>query len=87
MSFVAKGLKGIGKELLGPLGGGLLSILGVGKKKQQQPLLPRPASRDDATLLAERDAELARRRGASADRIPGASGEPAGGLGRLIIGS
>lgn len=86
MSFVAKGLKGIGKALIGPLGNGLLSILGVGKKKQQ-PLLPRPASRDDATLLAERDAELARRRGASADRIPGASGEPAGGLGRLIVGS
>lgn len=86
MSFLVKGAKGIGKALLGPLGGGLLGILGIGKKKQ--PLaLPRPASRDDAALLAERDAELARRRGASADRIPGASGEPAGGLGRLIMGS
>jgi hypothetical protein len=35
-------------------------LLGGGKKKQQ-PLLPRPATRDDAALLAERDAELARR--------------------------
>lgn len=81
MSF----LKGIGKALLGPLGGGLLSLFS-GKKKK--PLaLPRPATRDDAALLAERDAELARRRGSSADRITGASGEPAGGLGRLIVGS
>lgn len=82
MSF----LKGVGKFLLGGvLGGGLLGSL-FGKKKQ--PLaLPRPATRDDAALLAERDAELAKRRGASADRIPGASGEPSGGLGRLIMGS
>ena len=89
MSFLVKGVKSIGKALIGPLGNGLLGLLGVGKKKQQQqqPLLPRPATRDDAALLAERDAELARRRGASADRIPGASGEPAGGLGRLIMGS
>lgn len=82
MSFVKKAFK----SAFGVLGGGLLNLFGGGKKKQ--PLaLPRPATRDDAALLAERDAELARRRGASADRIPGASGEPTGGLGRLIMGS
>lgn len=82
MSFVKK----IGKSLLGPLGRGVLGLLGGGKSKQ--PLaLPRPATRDDAALLAERDAELARRRGSSADRIPGASGEPTGGFGRFIVGS
>jgi hypothetical protein len=82
MSF----LKGVGKFLLGGvLGGGLLGNL-FGKKKQ--PLgLPRPATRDDAAVIAERDAELAKRRGASADRITGASGEPAGGFGNLIRGS
>ena len=87
MAFIGKAIRGVGKFLGG---GGLLGgLLGgiLGKKKQQQPLLPRPATRDDASLLAERDAELARRRGASADRIRGASGEPAGGLGRLIVGS
>jgi hypothetical protein len=82
MSF----LKGVGKYLLGGvLGGGLLGNL-FGKKKQ--PLaLPRPATRDDAAVIAERDAELARRRGASADRIAGASGEPVGGFGSMIRGS
>ena len=85
MSFLGKAIKGIGKALLG---GGLIgTLLGGGRKKQQPLALPRPATRDDAVLLAERDAELARRRGASADRIPGASGEPAGGFGRLIVGS
>lgn len=86
MAFVGKGLKGIGKALLGPLGGGLLGLVTGGKKKQT-PALPRPATRDDAAMLAERDAELARRRGAAADRITGASGEPAGGFGRFITGS
>lgn len=82
MSF----LKGVGKFLLGGvLGGPLLGKL-FGKKKE--PLaLPRPATRDDAAVLAERDAELARRRGAAADRVAGASGEPAGGFGKLIKGS
>lgn len=83
MAFVGKFAK---KLFVGPLLGGVLG--GILGKKQQQPLaLPRPATRDDAALLAERDAELARRRGAAADRITGASGEPAGGLGRLIMGS
>lgn len=82
MSFIKK----IGRALIGPLGNGLLGLFGGGKKKE--PLaLPRPATRDDAALLAERDKELAKRRGAGADRIPGASGEPAGGLGRMIMGS
>lgn len=87
MAFIGKAIKGVGK-LLG--GGGLLGgLLGaiIGKKKQGQLALPRPATRDDAAVLAERDAELARRRGASADRIPGASGEPTGGFGNLIRGS
>lgn len=83
MSFVKKAVKGL-------FGGGLLG-LGInalfGGKKKQQLALPRPATRDDAAELAARDAELARRRGAGADRIPGASGEPTGGLGRLIMGS
>lgn len=83
MSFLAKAVKGA----FGLLGGGIASLLGIGKKKPQTPLLPRPATRDDAALLADRDKELARRRGSSADRIPGASGEPTGGLGRLIVGS
>lgn len=84
MSFLVKAVKGVGKFLLG---GGLAGALFGGGKKKEPLALPRPATRDDAVLLAERDAELARRRGASADRIPGASGEPAGGLGRLIVGS
>lgn len=80
MAFFGK----IGKALISPLG----SALGLFGRKKKQPLaLPRPATRDDAVLLAERDAELARRRGSSADRITGASGEPTGGLGRLIMGS
>lgn len=85
MSFLAKGAKNIGKALFGPLGGGLLSL--VAGKKKKTALITGPASRDDATLLAERDMELARRRGAAANRIVGASGEPAGGLGRMIMGS
>jgi len=80
MSFVGKALKSL---FVGPLLG---SVLGGGKKKQALGL-PRPATRDDAAVLAERDAELARRRGAAADRVTGASGEPAGGLGRMILGS
>jgi hypothetical protein len=70
--------------------GGLLGMgIGAlfGKKRKQQVVQPRIATRDDAALEAEREEELARRRGASADRIVGASGEPAGGLGRLIVGS
>ena len=79
MSFMKKVLPFAG----GLLGAGVASLFGAGKKA---PALPRPATRDDAAMIAARDAELARRRGARADRIPGASGEPAGGLGRMITG-
>jgi hypothetical protein len=78
MSFVKKALTGL-------LGG---SILGLFKGSKRKPIaLPRPATRDDAAIEAAREQELARRRGAQFDRIPGASGEPVGGLGRMIIGS
>ncbi len=86
MSFLVKGAKSIGKALIGPLGQGLLGLFGGGKK-QKVLAAPRVATRDDAAMLADRDRELAKRRGAAADRIPGASGEPAGGLGRMIVGS
>lgn len=82
MSFVKKAFK----FAIGPLGRGILGLFG-GKKAAEPLALPRPATRDDATLLAERDRELAKRRGSSADRIVGTSGDPAGGLGRLIVGS
>ncbi len=81
-------LKGVGKAIGSFLGGGLLGLgVNLFSKKKKQPLLPRPATRDDAAIEAARDKELAARRGAAADRIVGASGEPAGGLGRLIVGS
>lgn len=82
MSF----LKSVGKAVLGGLlGQGILGLFG--SKKKDQPRLPPPAGRDDAAAQVQREEELARRRGASADRISGASGEPAGGIGRLIVGS
>lgn len=80
MSFLGGAARLIG----GLLGGGLLGLFG---KKQKPLALPKPATRDDAVLEAERDKELAARRGASANRSAGAGGEPAGGLGRLIVGS
>lgn len=84
MSFIKRAVKGVfGGGLLGL---GLNALFGGGKKKQPA-ALPKPATRDDAVVLAERDAELARRRGASADRVTGASGEPSGGFGRFIVGS
>lgn len=84
MSFVKKAVRGLG----GLLGRGIAAVFG-GKRfaQQQQPALPRPATRDDAAREAEREQELARRRGQQFDRISGASGEPVGGLGRLIVGS
>lgn len=78
MSFIKKAL---GSGLGGILGGLLFA------KKAKPKALPGPVTRDDAALEAQREAELARRRGGQADRITGASGEPAGGLGRLIRGS
>lgn len=86
MSFVGKAIGGIGKFLLG---GGLLGLGAkalLGKKKGVGPA-PIP-TRDDARAQAERDQLLARRRGAAADIISGASGEPgAGQIGRLVVGS
>lgn len=86
MSFVAKAIGGIGKFLLG---GGLLGMGAralLSKKKASGPA-PIP-TRDDARAQAERDMLLARRRGAAADIISGASGEPsAGQIGRLVVGS
>ena len=82
MSF----LKSVGKTLIGGLlGQGILGLFG--SKKKDQPRLPPPPGRDDAAAEIQREDELARRRGAAADRITGASGEPAGGIGRLIVGS
>lgn len=86
MSFVAKAIGGIGKFFLG---GGLLGLGAkalLGKKKAATSMaMP---TRDDARAQAERDLLLARRRGAAADIISGASGEPsAGQIGRLVVGS
>lgn len=72
------------------LAGGLLGgpiIKGIfGGSKKPTVAQTGPATRDDAAVLAARDLELSRRRGASADRVS-SSAEPVGGLGRLIIGS
>ena len=54
-------------------------------KKPKTPALPAPVTRDEARDEAEREQEMARRRGASANIVAG-SGAP-GGLGRLVIGS
>lgn len=81
MSFVTKALKkGIG-GLLGVALGGL-----IGKKKRTI-VQPSSVTRDEAQLEAERSEELARRRGARADRETGTGGEPVGGLGRFVTGS
>jgi hypothetical protein len=84
-------LKKVGKFLLG---GGLvgMGVRALTKKKKDDPAegplsMMKPATRDDALIEAERERELARRRGASADRIVSGGGLPAGGLGRLIVGS
>lgn len=84
--------------LLGKIFGGVFSLLGggilglgakalLGGKKKVIGPAPIP-TRDDARAQAERDQLLARRRGAAADIISGASGEPgAGQIGRLVVGS
>lgn len=81
MSF----LKGAFKSVLGIAGG----VLGLGIKsllgKKKTPALPAPVTRDEAREDAEREQEMARRRGASANIVAG-SGAP-GGLGRLVVGS
>lgn len=75
-------------SFLAPLGGlfGLGIAALTGKKKKPRQAL-KPVTRDDAALEAERADELARRRGARSDRTDGGGGEPAGGLGRLVVGS
>ena len=77
-------LKGVAGALISPLATGLFGLFG---KKKEAPRQQLPAQRDEARDLAAREDELRKRKGAAADRIPGASGEPAGGLGRLIVGS
>lgn len=81
MAFLAPA----GKLLGGVLGLGLGGLFG----RKKRPALPKPATRDDAANEAAREQDLARRRGASADRIVGSVGgaSSAGGIGRLIPGS
>lgn len=70
-------------------GGGLLGMGAKALLKKSKPIAAAPIpTRDDARAQAERDLLLARRRGAAADIISGASGEPsAGQIGRLVVGS
>lgn len=86
MSFIGKIFKGIAKVfptgLIG-LGSSLLS-----KKKALPAPLPN-ATRDDAAVLAERNMELLRRRGAAADMLTGTGGSEAsmGSIGKLVVGN
>lgn len=75
-------------SLLGGVFGKTLfkAILGKKKAKQEQ-LAPSRVTRDQAQIDAEREKEIARRRGARADRTTGSGGEPAGGLGSMVVGS
>jgi hypothetical protein len=74
------------KKAAGFLAGGLIGgLLGLRSKKKEV-IQPKAVTRDDAAREAARDEELMKRRGASADRIV-SGGEPAGGIGRLIVGS
>lgn len=82
MQFLAPALPWLAGGLLGGA-----AIKELTRKPKQTVAQPGPATRDDAALLAARDMELARRRGAAADRRVSGSGEPVGGLGRLIVGS
>lgn len=77
MSFVKK------------IAGGLLG-LGIGAlfgRRRSNEVRERQVTRDDAAREAALGDELARRRGAAADRIKVAGGEPAGGFGKFIVGS
>lgn len=80
MSFLVKAAKSL---FVGPLLGALIG----GKKKSSGPL--QQAGRDEARLMADREAELARRRGGAADIITGTTGAEAraGSIGRLVVGS
>lgn len=81
MSFLVKGIK---KLVVGPLLGGLF-----GSKKKPAQTTMQQATRDDARALADREMELARRRGAASDIITGTTGAEAaaGSIGRLVVGS
>ncbi len=68
----------------GLLGAGVGALFG---SKRKDPPRQQQVTRDDARTEAERNKALAKRRGAAADRIPGASGEPVGGFGNFIVGS
>lgn len=80
----------IGKIAKNALFGGLVGLgIDLFKKKPKASGLPPQASRDDARALADREAELARRRGAAGDIITGNTGAEAasGSIGRLVVGS
>lgn len=81
MSFLLKGLKNL---VVGPLLGGLF-----GGKKKAPAAIPMQPGRDDARMLADRERELARRRGSASDIITGTTGAEAasGSIGRLVVGS
>lgn len=81
MSFLVKAAK---KLVIGPLLGAI-----IGGKKKPQTSAPMQATRDDARALADREMELARRRGAASDIITGTTGAEAaaGSIGRLVVGS
>lgn len=80
MSFLVKAVK---KLVIGPLFGG------GGKKKTQNASPLQQTARDDARALADRERELARRRGSANDIITGTTGAEAaaGSIGRLVVGS
>lgn len=79
MSF----LSGVARAATGLLGLGVGALFSKRKREPRQ----RQVTRDDAAREAAQADALARRRGAAADRVTGASGEPAGGFGNLIRGS
>lgn len=81
MSFLKNAAKSLFKLGTGVLGLGVKALF----KKKAPLALPGPVTRDDARDEAEREEELARRRGASANIVSGV-GAP-GGLGRLVVGS
>lgn len=72
--------------IVGALSSLISGGVGVLTGPKKRPLQPGPVTRDDAALEADRADELARRKGAAADRIVGGSGG-VGGIGRLIPGS
>jgi hypothetical protein len=83
MAFLAKAAAMV-------VGSAIGSMFGRKKPREQtNPLAAiRQVTRDDAKIEAERERDLARRRGAGSDRIvTGGNSVPAGGLGRLIVGS